>query len=271
MEFPKISIITPSYNQGQFLEATILSVLNQNYPNLEYIVIDGGSTDNSVEIIRKYQKRLHFWVSEKDAGQTDAINKGIRRSSGDIIGWLNSDDKYVEGAFLEVKNCFERHPDCLLVYGNRILIDAQDNVIGWGVLPPFDPSKSGFTVCSETAFWKREASQRAGELKTEIRFAMDLEFFCRLYQIGKFHKTNRFLGCFRCHDNSKSSTIAEVGREEAEREWHRFFGTDNDNWKIAPQMSLLNRITALIKHPSLIALPYMRHRFLGRRPPGENS
>ncbi len=268
MDYPKISIITPSYNQGQFLEETMLSVLNQNYPNLEYIVIDGGSTDNSVEIIKKYEKRLKYWVSEKDGGQTDAINKGLRRSNGEIIGWLNSDDTYVPGAFFHVAKAFSAHRECVLVHGNRILIDAQSRVIGWTVLPPFNPQKGGFTVCSETAFWRREASERAGELKTEIHFAMDLEFFCRLYQPGKFHKSDRFLGCFRCHENNKSSTIAEVGVKEGEREWKRFFGSDNENWKLKPPAYMGAHIMALVKHPLLITRPYLAWRFFRGRETG---
>lgn len=261
MKYPKISIITPSYNQGQFLEETMLSVLNQNYPNLEYIVIDGGSTDNSVEIIKKYQNRLKYWVSEKDGGQTDAINKGLRQSNGDIIGWLNSDDTYVPGAFFHVAQAFSACPDCILVHGDRILIDAQSHVIGWSALPPFDPTRIGFNVCSETAFWRREASERAGGLKTELRFAMDLEFFCRLYQIGKFRKLNQFLGRFRCHENNKSSTIAEVGAEEGEREWKRFFGGDNENWRIQPLEPTVNRLWVMAKHPFLIAWPYLMWHF----------
>src|SRR5260370_28877982 len=109
--FPRISIITPSFNQAEFVERTILSVLEQNYPNLEYIVVDGGSTDGSVDVIRRYQSRIAYWVSEKDRGQAHAINKGLQRATGDIIGYLNSDDYYLEGALARVADCFSREPD----------------------------------------------------------------------------------------------------------------------------------------------------------------
>src|SRR5687768_13083798 len=107
MNSPKISIITPSYNQGRFIEETILSVINQNYPNLEYIIIDGGSTDNTVEIIRKYEQHLAYWVSEKDGGQSEAINKGFKKATGDIVCWINSDDFFMPGALSKVADCFE--------------------------------------------------------------------------------------------------------------------------------------------------------------------
>ncbi len=258
--YPKISIVTPSYNQGRFLEVTIQSVLDQNYPDLEYIIIDGGSTDNSVDIIKKYEKHLSYWISEKDDGQADAINKGIRRSTGEIIGWLNSDDTYVKGAFLKVIGAFKKNPDCIVVHGDRILIDADNHVVGWTALPPFNPQCYGFNVCSETAFWRRNAMDKIGLLNASLRFAMDLEFFSRLYQVGLFCKIDDYLGCFRCHPDNKSSTIWSVGQTEAEREWKRLFGAENENWSVGPPSSEVRHKLAFLRCLKLLGIPYIQYR-----------
>src|SRR5215207_10437488 len=127
---PKISIITPSFNQGQFLEASIRSVLEQDYPNLEYIVVDGGSKDDSVEVIKKYQDRLAWWVSEKDKGHADALNKGFSRATGEILAWLNSDDIYFPGAISEAVSVLKRQPEVGMVYGDADLIDDSGETVG---------------------------------------------------------------------------------------------------------------------------------------------
>ena len=137
----KVTIITPSYNQGKYLERTILSVLEQKIDNLEYLVMDGGSTDNSVEILKKYEEFL-TWKSERDKGQTDAVNKGLRLASGDIIGWLNSDDIYYEDAVKKVLKVFEENPEINVVYGNANHIREDDSVI-----EPYYKDKS-FTNCT---------------------------------------------------------------------------------------------------------------------------
>ena len=116
-DFPLVSIVTPSFNQARFLEATLRSVLEQDYPNIEYLVVDGASTDGSVEIIRRYADRLTWWVSEKDNGQSEAINKGMRRARGEFIGWLNSDDIYLPGAVSAAVSAFLSHPQAGLIYG----------------------------------------------------------------------------------------------------------------------------------------------------------
>jgi glycosyltransferase involved in cell wall biosynthesis len=255
-EWPRLSIVTPSYNQGQFLEATIRSVLLQGYPNLEYIVIDGGSEDESVEILRKYEKFLGYWVSEKDSGQTEAINKGLGKTTGKYLGWLNSDDIYTKSAFEKVVLGFLSQPKSIVVHGNRILIDAQDRVFGCSPLPAFNPPKTGFIVCSETAFWTRSAMETHGMLNSDFRFAMDLEFFSRLFLEGPFTKLDDYLGCFRCHDASKSSTIWNVAREESKQVWRSRFQSEwPEGIKYAGRGDILMEF---LKHPMLIALPYLR-------------
>lgn len=263
-EWPRLSIVTPSYNQGKFLEATIRSVLLQGYPNLEYIIIDGESTDCSVEVIKKYEKYLFYWHSKKDKGQADAINQGLDKSSGRILGWINSDDVYVKGTFYKIVKAFQAHPDCVVVHGNRILINEIGEVTGWFSLPPFDPETLIYNICSETAFWQRPAMNEVGLLNVTLQFAMDLEFFCRLYKQGNFFKLDDYLGYFRCYSESKSSTIAHIGREEAVREWRRLFGSENKPGDLPRKKSFLHFIklsTELLKNPRLIGIPYLSYRF----------
>ena len=150
----------PSFNQGRYLEAAIRSVLSQDYPNKELIVIDGGSTDDSVEIIKRHERNLAWWVSEPDRGQSHALNKALNVVTGEIIGWLNSDDCYLPGAFCRIARAFAQHRDAIVVHGDRIMIDSGGHVLGWTALPAFDPAVTGFNVCSETAFWRKS---RAGD------------------------------------------------------------------------------------------------------------
>lgn len=259
-EWPRLTIVTPSYNQGKFIEATIRSVLLQGYPNLEYIIIDGGSTDNSVETIKKYENYLFYWHSQKDKGQADAINQGLERSNGEILGWINSDDVYVKGTFYKIVKAFHSHPDYTVVHGNRILINERGDVTGLIYLPPFEPKTLIYNVCSETAFWKQAAMKEVGLLKTSLQFAIDLEFFGRLYHSGKFLKLKDYLGYFRCYPETKSSTIAHIGREEAVREWRQLFGSENRDGEFKGQRSWLQFTTELIKHPRLIGFPYLSYR-----------
>jgi len=264
-ELPRLTIVTPSYNQGKFLEATIRSVLLQGYPNLEYIIIDGGSTDCSIEVIKRYEKYLFYWHSKKDKGQADAINQGLNKSSGRILAWINSDDVYVKRTFYKIIKSFQAHPNCVVVHGNRILINEIGAVTGWVSLPSFDPETGIYNVCSETAFWQRSAMNEVGLLNANLQFAIDLEFFSRLYKQGKFLKLDDYLGYFRCYSESKSSTIAHIGREEAVREWKQLFGSENRDGDLTQRKSFLQflRLSAeLIKQPRLIGLPYLSYRLL---------
>lgn len=214
--YPKISIVTPSYNQAQFLEKTILSILNQNYPNLEYIIIDGGSTDGSVEIIKKYEKYLAYWTSEKDNGQADAINKGFRIGTGDFLAWQNSDDIYLPGSFFKVVERFKKYPDSDVVFGNMYLIDRNDEIIGDVRFFPFNLEYLIYykwNITSQSTFWKRGLLGKKGYFKN-YKVLFDLDWFIRLgLKTRKFSFIRSFFGGYRMHPESKFSLINTEERE----------------------------------------------------------
>jgi len=215
--YPKISIVTPSYNQAQFLERTILSVLNQNYPNLEYIIIDGGSTDGSVEIIKKYKKYLACWVSEVDEGQADAINKGFKIVTGEFIGWQNSDDIYLPRAFYKVAKKFSENPDTDLVFGNRYSIDENENIIRDMRYVSFNHKSllyEGSALNNQSAFWKKELMDKVGLFDESYKFCMDYDFWVRAGKIGKFLLIRDYLGAFRGHKDTKTNTIISICHTE---------------------------------------------------------
>jgi len=222
----KISIIICSYNQAAYLEDAILSVIQQDHPDTELLVIDGGSDDGSTDILDKYASHFHYCVSEPDRGQTHAINKGIDRATGEILGWLNSDDIYLPGCLAKVARAFGRPFQPNVVHGNRVMFDAQGNLNGWRCPGPFTPRTNYYNICSETAFWRGEITREHGErLKEELRFVMDLEWFTRLYvKYGRVRYINDFLGGFRCHEDSKSATMDSVKWEEGPIEWESLLG-----------------------------------------------
>lgn len=233
---PKISIITPSYNQAEFLERTILSVLNQNYTNLEYIIIDGGSTDSSAEIIKKYKKYLTYWVSEKDDGQADAINKGFKIATGDIVGWQNSDDVYLPRTFLKVMEAFRKYPESDMIFGNTYIIDLEDNILEEARVVPFslnDLVYKGWNLSSQSVFWKKELFDRVGYLKN-YKVLFDFDWFIRLGKTCKFKFIHEFIGCYRYQLQSKLSTIKQDARRsifvEVMRENGYEFKPDRD-WR----------------------------------------
>lgn len=209
--WPKISIVTPSYNQAKFLERTILSILNQNYPNLEYIIIDGGSTDGSVEIIKKYEKYLFFWLSEQDKGQSDAINKGFRKASGELVGWQNSDDIYLPGAFMKLAEEYKKKLDYNVYFGNIYLIDKHDNIKKEMRFIPFSVEHLiyyDWNLSSQAVFWKKEIFEKFGFLDESLHVAFDWDWFIRLGKLGcSFKFVRYFLGCYRVHDMSKLATV----------------------------------------------------------------
>lgn len=228
-KLPKISIVTPSYNQGAYLEKTIKSVLDQNYPNLEYIIIDGGSTDNSVEIIKKYADRLAFWVSEKDNGQSDAINKGLSCCTGEIIAWLNSDDYYEKDTLEKVAKTFSDFPDYEVIVGDcRIIqVDDKGNEINTFIARPGEVSQDslmsywveGFVPPQPSMFWRKSLQDKTGLLSEELNFGMDLEFWLQFSKYSSFKKVNEILSNYLIHLESKSGS--EGGFDKFIAEWEK--------------------------------------------------
>ncbi len=228
-KFPTISIITPSFNQAQFLEATMRSVLEQDYPHVEYIVVDGGSTDGSVELIKKYADQISWWVSEPDQGQTEAINKGFAQASGDILAWLNSDDTYEAGAVTEAVAFLQAHPKVGLVYGDTNFIDADGQIIG-----KFNARQTslkrlrrgGVYIPQQAAFWRADLWRQVGPLDPSFYFAMDYDLWVRLASVTEIRYTPQLWANFRLHGEAKTIASDERCWPEMLRVHHR----DGGNW-----------------------------------------
>lgn len=217
----KFSIVIPSFNQGQFVESTITSILDQQYPSLEIIVVDGGSTDGTVAVLEKHAKHLHYWVSEADNGQSHAIAKGFERATGDIYAWLNADDIYLEGTLRAVNEAFaDGNAD--VVYGNKQIIDHKGAVVARRILTPFLPEFmrdaylcGGFGIYQPASFWRRDLYLRSGGVDQSLRFCMDNDLFNKFTIAGaRFRFVDRELAGFRVHADSKSSTLQHVARAE---------------------------------------------------------
>lgn len=211
--WPKISIVTPSYNQGRFIEETIRSVLLQGYPDLEYIIIDGGSTDKTVEIIQKYEPWITFWTSEPDGGQTNAINKGFKRSTGAIVAWLNSDDLYTAGALRTAATVFAEQPRSAVVYGEIDTVDADTSILSHIKSRKFnleDLYRSDY-LPQPASFISAEAIKKIGFLDERFHYAMDYDLWVRLGQKGAVMQyIPKTLAWFRLHGSSKSVSQREA-------------------------------------------------------------
>lgn len=213
-QYPRISIIVPSFNQGQFIGQTLESIVRQGYPNLELIVIDGGSNDETGEVIRNYDEHIKWWVSEPDNGQANAINKGMARATGDILAWLNSDDCLMPGALFQVAKRFMSSESTDVVYGHRVLINEAGQDVGKWILPQHREFILTYAdyIPQETMFWRNTLWQKVGgNVDESFRFAMDWELIRRfMLAEAKFELIPAFLGQFRMHDLQKTNANIET-------------------------------------------------------------
>ena len=213
---PKVSIITPSYNQDAYLEETINSVLIQDYPQIEYMIVDGASSDGSVGIVEKYSERLAWWVSEADSGQACAINKGFARASGEIIAWLNSDDYYLPGALVAAADAFAANPDALMVYADMLAVDAQGettNILHYSQLDL--AGLLAFNIIGQPAvFMRRSALEKAGYLDLDFHFLLDHQLWLKIASQGEIIHVDEIWAAARYHDDAKNrAQAAKFGRE----------------------------------------------------------
>ncbi len=227
--YPKISIITPSYNQGQYIEETILSVIGQNYPNLEYIIIDGGSTDNTVEIIKKYEKHLAYWASEPDNGQAHAINKGFAIATGDILAWLNSDDMYMPKILNYVaENINTQKPeflfgDCIHFDENKTTVFKNQyldlhNIVELAYIDYIDQPSS---------FWTKRAWDKVGQLNEASHYVFDWEWFIRAQRAGvNYIPTSKYLSMYRIHSMHKTGSGGNERMVEIMGIFAKYLSTD---------------------------------------------
>ena len=258
--WPKVSVITPSLNQGKFIEETIRSVLLQGYPNLEYIVIDGGSTDGSIEIIKKYEPWLTYWVSEPDQGQCYAINKGFDKSTGEIMAWLNSDDTYISNAIASVARYFMDHPESDMLYGEAWYMDEGGHrlqpcrytreAIPRQYLLNVDP------IVQPATFWRQSLWSAIGQLDPSLRWGFDWEFFIRAYLETELHYIPEFLANYRLYNDMKSKTGGETRHAELAKISRRYGGwrqPTNLVYQAARPLYFIKTFT--LKWPSWIKKP----------------
>lgn len=219
----------PSYNQGEFLERTLRSVLDQNYPNLELIVMDGGSTDNSVDIIRRYEDRIAYWVSEKDNGQTDALARGFARSTGDIQCWLNSDDLHEPGVLFRVAEYLAEHPDIDAVYGSTRWIDAEDRQLRVHHEMPFNLFIWLHTynyIPGMSMFWRRGIYERVGGLDPSFNLAMDADLWSRISRDGRIGHVREIWSSMRFYPEQKNRALRAASDSEDDKIRAREWGTE---------------------------------------------
>jgi glycosyltransferase involved in cell wall biosynthesis len=208
---PSISIVTPSYQHGRFIEWTIRSVIRQDFPKLEYVVMDGGSTDQTPEILARYTRFFTHVESAKDGGQADAVVRGFAHTSGEIMAYLNSDDVLAPGALEFVARFFAQNPSVDALYSHRVFIDENNRVESYWLLPAHHDwiIKRWDYIPQETCFWRRSIYEQAGGIDPSFQFALDYDLFVRFMERGRIERVDRFLGAFRRHPSSKTAGLVE--------------------------------------------------------------
>jgi hypothetical protein len=243
---PLVSIVTPSFNQSAYLEQTLRSVLDQDYADIEYLVIDGGSTDDSVDIIKKYAPRLAYWVSEKDAGQADAINKGMARAKGEIVAWLNSDDYYLPGTVAAAVKAFDENPDAALVYADMLAVDEHSqtfNTLRYRQLTLED--LLCFQIIGQPAvFMRRAAFEKAGGLDLSYHFMLDHHLWIRIAAQGRILHIPQTWSAARYHPAAKNRAQAAAFGQEAFRILE---SVERDNY-LAPTLAKIKRRATASAH-----------------------
>lgn len=251
MTFPKISIITPSYNQDLYLEDTILSVLGQNYPNLEYIIIDGGSTDDSVSIIKKYEHQLAYWISEEDEGQSHAINKGFEKATGEILAWLNSDDLYMPNIFNYIANEILINGDGVY-FGNCIHFKEEDKVLTtFGSKVHEDKQNEKLQlfdyIIQPTSFWTRDVWIKNGILDQKLHYTFDWEWFLRAKKNDiSFNEINKTIALYRIHQQHKTGTGGNARQMEIQEIYNRYSSKYGKLYKLLRTQKQKNSLTRSI-------------------------
>jgi glycosyltransferase involved in cell wall biosynthesis len=248
-----ISIITPSFNQGRYIERTIQSVLSQHIPDLEYFVIDGGSQDETISILEKYKDQLVF-ISEKDNGQADAVNKGLKRATGDIIGWLNSDDIYYPETLSKIKSYFEHHPEINVIYGEANHIDQQDRVIeqypteSWSL----DRLTKTCFICQPSVFWRRSILEKHGFLNESLHYCLDYEYWLRLAGNGvRFAYIKDILAGSRLYPETKTCSSPLGAQREA-------LSMLRDQLGFVPSEWVITYAITQVKHKKSLQYPGLR-------------
>ncbi len=241
VSLPRISVVMPSFNQGRFIEESLKSILDQNYPNLELIVMDGGSTDNTIEVLQRYSDRFAYWVSEPDGGQTEALRKGFALATGDIECWLNSDDLFEAGVLFEVADHFKKHPEVEAVFGDTTWISDSGETLRVQREMPFNRFVWTYTynyIPGMSMFWRRRIYEKVGGLDPNFRLAMDADLFIRFADVGRIGHASRRWSRMRFYAEQKNQRLRNVSDAEDLKIRARYWGCER------PQLYQAKKILA---------------------------